>query len=96
MRRRLHVVDRFPLIDEDAAVGSLLAPLPGTVVRVEVVVGETVAAGDVLVVLEAMKMEHTMRAPHDGVDRGAARGPGTRSRPATSSWSWRPTRDGTA
>ena len=62
----LHIADRFPVLDEEAVVGSLLAPLPGTVVRVEVGLGEKAAAGDVLVVLEAMKMEHTIRAPYDG------------------------------
>ncbi|MEX1007166.1 MAG: biotin carboxylase N-terminal domain-containing protein [Acidimicrobiia bacterium] len=62
----LHVVDRFPVVEEDAAPGSLLAPLPGSAVQVAVVVGQRVTAGDVLVVLEAMKMEHTVRAPFDG------------------------------
>jgi propionyl-CoA carboxylase alpha chain len=47
--------------------GSLLAPMPGTVVRVEVTEGQEVAAGTVVVVLEAMKMEHAVRAPADGV-----------------------------
>jgi len=36
------------------------------VVRVEANVGDSVGAGQVLVVLEAMKMEHTLRSPHDG------------------------------
>jgi len=46
--------------------GSLLAPMPGTVVRVEVAPGAAVAAGAAVVTLEAMKMEHTVVAPHDG------------------------------
>jgi propionyl-CoA carboxylase alpha chain len=46
--------------------GSLHAPLPGAVRRVTVSTGATVSQGDVLVVLEAMKMEHAIRAPHDG------------------------------
>jgi propionyl-CoA carboxylase alpha chain len=60
-------VERFPepLAEEDA--GSLHAPMPGTVVRVEVAEGQEVAAGTVVVVLEAMKMEHVVRAPHAGV-----------------------------
>ena len=41
-------------------------PMPGTVVKVAVEVGATVAAGDVVLVLEAMKMQHTVTAPHDG------------------------------
>jgi propionyl-CoA carboxylase alpha chain len=73
----LHIVDRFPVLEEEAAVGSLLAPLPGSVVRVAVVMGQKVAAGDVLVVLEAMKMEHTMRAPYDGVIAELRVEPGT-------------------
>jgi propionyl-CoA carboxylase alpha chain len=41
--------------------------MPGTVVRVEVNVGDRVAKGQVLVVIEAMKMEHRIAAPADGV-----------------------------
>jgi pyruvate carboxylase subunit A/propionyl-CoA carboxylase alpha chain len=55
--------------DPDAAVaaGSLLAPMPGSVLRVGAAVGDTVTAGQPLVWLEAMKMEHTVTAPADGV-----------------------------
>jgi propionyl-CoA carboxylase alpha chain len=49
------------------AAGSLTAPMPGAVVRVLVEPGDTVAAGQTLVVLEAMKMEHTVVAPAGGV-----------------------------
>ncbi|HEY3830820.1 MAG TPA: biotin carboxylase N-terminal domain-containing protein [Acidimicrobiia bacterium] len=64
-----HLVDvsRFPPPESSSDAGSLHSPLPGTVVRVDVAVGDTVHAGAPLVVLEAMKMEHTIRAPHDGV-----------------------------
>ena len=41
--------------------------MPGKVQRVQVKIGGTVAAGDVLLVLEAMKMEHTIKAPEPGV-----------------------------
>jgi biotin carboxyl carrier protein len=41
--------------------------MPGKVVRVEVAVGDAVALGDALVVLEAMKMEQVVRAPEAGV-----------------------------
>ncbi|MDF2559995.1 MAG: acetyl/propionyl-CoA carboxylase subuit alpha [Microbacterium sp.] len=43
------------------------APMPGSVVAVHVSEGDTVAAGDPLVAIEAMKMEHQVLAPHDGV-----------------------------
>ena len=49
-----------------AAVGGLTTPLPGVVVSLPVQVGSKVAAGDVLVVIEAMKMEHAIAAPHAG------------------------------
>ena len=42
------------------------APMPGTVLKVNVTVGQKVKAGDVLCVLEAMKMENEIKAPHDG------------------------------
>jgi propionyl-CoA carboxylase alpha chain len=48
------------------AEGSLLAPMPGTVVAVHAAAGERVAAGSPVLVLEAMKMQHTITAPHDG------------------------------
>ncbi|WP_055751679.1 biotin carboxylase N-terminal domain-containing protein [Frankia sp. AvcI1] len=63
-------VDEIPRFVEPgaaAAAGSLAAPMPGTVVRVAVARDAAVAAGDVVVVLEAMKMEHPVVAPHDGV-----------------------------
>ena len=53
--------------EKQAAAGSLLAPMPGLVRRVLVEVGTTVAAGQPLLVLEAMKMEQTVAAPAAGV-----------------------------
>ena len=47
--------------------GGLIAPMPGTVLDVLVKVGQTVHAGDTLMVLEAMKMEHRIVAASDGV-----------------------------
>ena len=58
--------ERYPEPGSGLAAGSLTAPMPGTVLRVAVTAGQQVAAGDVLVVLEAMKMEHAVRAPADG------------------------------
>ena len=52
--------------EPDARLGTLAAPMPGKVLQVLVQVGATVAKGAPLVILEAMKMEHTIAAPHDG------------------------------
>jgi biotin carboxyl carrier protein len=49
-----------------APAGSLTAPMPATVVRVTVTAGDEVKRGDILIVLEAMKMELPVRAPADG------------------------------
>ena len=49
------------------AEGSLLAPMPASVMSVAVEAGQKVAKGDTIVVLEAMKMQHTIAAPADGV-----------------------------
>jgi 3-methylcrotonyl-CoA carboxylase alpha subunit len=46
--------------------GRLTAPMPGKVVSFAVKVGDKVKAGQPLAVMEAMKMEHTLAAPHDG------------------------------
>jgi propionyl-CoA carboxylase alpha chain len=57
---------RFPVPGSALAAGSLTAPMPGTVLRVSATVGDEVRAGDGLVVLEAMKMEHAVKAVADG------------------------------
>jgi acyl-CoA carboxylase subunit alpha len=62
----LHALERFPVPSAPLQPGSLLAPLPGTVVKVAVSPGARVRAGEVLVAIEAMKMEHELRAPADG------------------------------
>ncbi|WP_243060575.1 biotin carboxylase N-terminal domain-containing protein [Nocardioides sp. SR21] len=64
---RLTRVPRFVDPAEQVASGSLLAPMPGTVVSVAVEAGQAVTAGQPVVVLEAMKMQHTVKAPTDGV-----------------------------
>ncbi|MGB6243071.1 MAG: acetyl/propionyl/methylcrotonyl-CoA carboxylase subunit alpha [Castellaniella sp.] len=51
----------------DEAGGGLTAPMPGKILSVAVAVGDTVQQGQPLVVMEAMKMEHTIDAPHDGI-----------------------------
>ncbi|MEV6630032.1 biotin carboxylase N-terminal domain-containing protein [Actinoplanes sp. NPDC051470] len=63
----LREVPRFPLPAPEAAEGSLIAPLPGAVRRVLVVPGQRVRAGELLLTLEAMKLEHPVHAPSAGV-----------------------------
>jgi acetyl/propionyl-CoA carboxylase alpha subunit len=58
--------ERFPLAVDQVAEGSALAPMPGGVVRVAVSMGDAVVAGQLLVVLEAMKMEHAVHAAAAG------------------------------
>jgi propionyl-CoA carboxylase alpha chain len=60
-------VDRFPEPEVEAVAGGLHAPMPGAVLRVDVAPGDHVAARQVLVVIEAMKMEHSIVAPVAGV-----------------------------
>ena len=67
-RRRVTVVD--PLAhagEEEPHAGHLMAPMSGTIVAVMVAAGDPVAKGAPLIVLEAMKMEHTIVAPAKGV-----------------------------
>lgn len=63
----LTAVPRHPVPVPPRVAGSLLAPLPGAVGRICVQIGQTVAAGDLLLTLEAMKMEHPVHAPEAGV-----------------------------
>jgi len=53
--------------DEEARRGSLAAPMPGRIVQVMSRPGEAVKKGQALLILEAMKMEHTVTAPADGI-----------------------------
>ena len=53
--------------DEHSGDAELVSPMPGAVVAVNVETGATVAAGAVVVAVEAMKMEHSLSAPVDGV-----------------------------
>ncbi|MBM7061954.1 acetyl/propionyl/methylcrotonyl-CoA carboxylase subunit alpha [Pseudomonas sp. UL073] len=66
----LHALTRFdPIAEAEASHahhGGLTAPMNGSIVRVLVEAGQPVEAGTALVVLEAMKMEHSIRAPHAG------------------------------
>jgi propionyl-CoA carboxylase alpha chain len=73
---RLREIPRFPESSIDEEAGSLHAPMPGKVIKVLVALGETVSEGQALVVLEAMKMEHSLRAPHAGIVRDIRAGEG--------------------
>jgi propionyl-CoA carboxylase alpha chain len=61
----LEQVPRFAA-PEPTTAGSLLAPMPGVVTSLEVTTGAVVTAGQPIMVLEAMKMQHTITAPVDG------------------------------
>ncbi|MEV0948130.1 biotin carboxylase N-terminal domain-containing protein [Rhodococcus sp. NPDC049939] len=63
----LHAAPRFTDPSEVVAEGSLLAPMPGSVIRLGAAVGDSVIAGQPIVWLEAMKMEHTIKAPTAGI-----------------------------
>jgi propionyl-CoA carboxylase alpha chain len=58
---------RFKLPGGEDDAGGFVAPMPGKVVDVRVKVGDRVGAGDTVMLLEAMKMEHPMQATEDGV-----------------------------
>ncbi|MFC9330369.1 acetyl/propionyl/methylcrotonyl-CoA carboxylase subunit alpha [Kitasatospora sp. NPDC057015] len=62
----LTALDRFPPPAVQSDPGALLAPMPGIVARTAAAVGDTVTAGQPLLWLEAMKMEHRVTAPADG------------------------------
>jgi 3-methylcrotonyl-CoA carboxylase alpha subunit len=75
--RLAHTEDSLQ-VSAGAEEGSLLTPLPGTVVAVHVEAGRQVARGVPLVTVEAMKMEHTLTAPYDGTVTRVAFGVGER------------------
>jgi 3-methylcrotonyl-CoA carboxylase alpha subunit len=66
-RLKLHWIDLFAAnLAQAAATSRIAAPMPGTVTRILAEAGSDVARGAPLIVLEAMKMEHTLRAPTAG------------------------------
>jgi pyruvate carboxylase len=81
--RPIHVADRSQVAKrpprrkvEAGNVGHVGAPMPGTIATVPVHVGQTIAKGEVLLTLEAMKMETTVRAERDGVIKEILARPG--------------------
>jgi 3-methylcrotonyl-CoA carboxylase alpha subunit len=66
------------------AQGSLTAPMPATIIDVKVGPGDAVKKGDILIVLEAMKMELPVRAPGDGRVTAVHCRPGDLVQPETS------------
>jgi propionyl-CoA carboxylase alpha chain len=64
---RLSLVERLPAPVQAVDAGSLIAPMPGSVIRVAAAPGERLAAGQLVLVLEAMKMEHQIAAPLAGL-----------------------------
>ena len=61
------IMPRFRSIGQEVKDGGLVAPMPGKVIDLKVKVGSKIKKGDTLVILEAMKMEHTIKAIEDGV-----------------------------
>ncbi len=64
---RLTLLDRLPAPERVTESGSLIAPMPGSVTRIAAGPGDRVLAGQLVLVLEAMKMEHQIVAPASGV-----------------------------
>lgn len=61
------VIDDFDGTGEDSGGGAITAPMPGKIIQIFTQTGATVSKGDALIVLEAMKMEHTLTASSDGI-----------------------------
>ncbi|GBD24957.1 Acetyl-/propionyl-coenzyme A carboxylase alpha chain [bacterium HR30] len=72
----LEELPRFPTPEFEAVRGGCTAPMPGRIVSVRVEPGQSVDRGEVLVILEAMKMEHEVVAPHAGCVREVLVEPG--------------------
>jgi propionyl-CoA carboxylase alpha chain len=64
---KLMLLQRLPAPVAATHTGSLVAPMPGNVTKIAAAPGEVVTAGQLVLVLEAMKMEHQISAPVDGV-----------------------------
>ena len=62
----LEILPRFVMPGSEVQAGGLIAPMPGKVIDLKVKVGSKVKKGETLVILEAMKMEHQVKASEDG------------------------------
>ncbi len=62
----LSIKPKFVIPGQEITAGGLVAPMPGKVIEIKVKKGKKVKAGDTLVILEAMKMEHSIKASEDG------------------------------
>jgi len=65
-------VPAAPAVTGSAGNEMIKAPMPGTILSIQAVVGQAVKKNDVLCILEAMKMENEIVAPHDGVVAGVS------------------------
>lgn len=64
---KLSLIDRLPAPEHTTEAGSLIAPMPGNVTKIAAVAGDPVTAGQLVLVIEAMKMEHQILAPTSGL-----------------------------
>lgn len=67
LQTKFECVDKHFISSHENEALPLAAPLNGTVVKHLLEVGSTITKGDAVVIIEAMKMEYTLNAPHDGV-----------------------------
>ncbi|MEM7273129.1 MAG: biotin carboxylase N-terminal domain-containing protein [Actinomycetota bacterium] len=72
----MEILPRFPLPEIEQPGGAIAAPMPGKVLELRVAVGDLVVAGQVVAILEAMKMEHHLAAPDGGRVTEVRVGPG--------------------
>ena len=61
------ILPKFSVREEKAPEGSLTAPMPGKVVEIKIKKGSKIKKGDTLLILEAMKMEHVIKASGSGI-----------------------------
>ena len=59
-------------VEKAKQVNSIKAPMPGLILEISVVIGQTVKENDNLLILTAMKMENSLRSPRDGVIKSIA------------------------